>query len=61
MTIPTGEVHKDVLDIASNSMRMKFLEYSPSEGHLELTESLAELVMKVEEHRDSQLSETLKW
>lgn len=61
MTIPKGEVHADVLSIASNSMRVKFLEYSPKDGHVELTDSLSELVVKVEEYRDDQLRETLKW
>lgn len=61
MTIPLGEVHKDILEIASNTMRIKFLEYSPNEGHRELTESLKELTTKVEEFRYSELSETLKW
>ncbi|CAA0080288.1 Uncharacterised protein [Halioglobus japonicus] len=61
MTLPAGEVHSDVLSIASSSMRIKFLEYSPARGHAELTESLEALVGKAEEYRDSQLRKTLKW
>lgn len=61
MTLPSGEVHKDVLRIASDSMRIKFLSYSPLNGHSELTESLSELVSKVEEFRDTQLRSNLKW
>ncbi|OLQ84669.1 hypothetical protein BIY21_19930 [Vibrio ponticus] len=51
MTLPSGEVHSDILTIANESMRMKFLEYSSNNGHIELTESLEELVSKVEELR----------
>lgn len=61
MTIPAGEVHPDVLSIASDSMRIKFLEYLPDNGHAELTESLAELVEKVEEYRTSELRDSLNW
>ena len=61
MTLPTDEVHNDVLDIATNSMRIKFLEYSPDNGHHELTESLGELVEKVEDYRVQELKQSLKW
>ena len=61
MTLPSGEVHADVLDIASNSMRIKFIQYSTDEGHYELTKSLEDLVIKVEEYRTTQLRESLKW
>lgn len=61
MTLPKGEVHKDILDIVEVSMRIKFLEYSPDNGHEELTKSMEDLVAKVEEHRDSELRKTLKW
>jgi len=61
MTLPSGEVHQDVLDIATSSMRIKFLEYSPDNSHAELTESLSELAARVEEYRDLELSKTLKW
>lgn len=61
MTLPRGEVHGDILTIASESMRIKFLSYSPDNGHAELTESLGALVEKVESFRDQELSKTLKW
>lgn len=48
MTLPEGEVHNDVLTVASASMRIKFIQYSPDNGHEELTLSLADLVTEVE-------------
>jgi len=51
MTLPRGEVHGDVLKVASESMRIKFIEYSPDNGHEELTLSLADLVTEVEDVR----------
>lgn len=51
MTLPTGEVHQDVLNVASKSMRIRFIEYSPDNGHEELTKSLADLVTEVEDFR----------
>jgi hypothetical protein len=48
MTLPKGEVHNDVLEVASASMRIKFVEYSPDNGHEELSLSLADLVTDVE-------------
>ncbi|ARD19006.1 SIR2 family protein [Edwardsiella piscicida] len=61
MTLPEGEVHNDILNIASKSMRIKFLHYSPDNGHVELTDSLEQLVEKVEQFRFENLKETLKW
>lgn len=61
MTIPTGEAHPDLLDISSESMRIKFIEYSSADGHVELTESLGELVQRVEEFRGASLSQSMKW
>ncbi|MGA9288503.1 MAG: hypothetical protein WBV93_09190 [Anaerobacillus sp.] len=61
IVLPKGDVHDDVLSMASNSMRIGFLEYSPDNGHAELTDSLAELGTRVEEYRDAQLRETMKW
>ncbi|MDF4533884.1 SIR2 family protein [Vibrio parahaemolyticus] len=52
MSIPRGEVHQDILTIANQSMRIKFLEYSPDNCHIELTSSLADLVDKVEAERE---------
>jgi len=61
MTLPSGEVHDDLLSIASKSMRVKFLPYSSENGHLELTESLECLVDKVEQYRQEDLKESQKW
>lgn len=61
MTLADGEVHEDILSIISNSMRIKFLKYSPNLGHAELTESLSELVIRVTEYRDTNLQKTQKW
>lgn len=61
MTLPRNEVHNDVLELASSSMRIKFLEYSADNGHHELTESLGELVEKVEDYRVQELKQSLKW
>jgi hypothetical protein len=60
MTLPSAEVHGDVLQVASESMRVKFLEYSPAGGHVELTNSLAELVARVDEYRQQKATD-LKW
>lgn len=60
MTIPNREVHPDVLTVASESMRIKFLEYSPENGHEELTLSLADLVSEVNDFRQ-QKSVDLQW
>jgi len=61
MTTPEGEVHDDVLQIVSRSMRIKFMKYSPDNGHKELTDSLEDLVQKVEDYRSSSLRNSLKW
>ncbi|WP_429208619.1 MULTISPECIES: SIR2 family protein [Aeromonas] len=61
MTLPQGEVHEDLLNISSKAMRVKFLHYSPENGHAELTDSLEQLVEKVEQYRVENLKETLRW
>ncbi|KHT64542.1 hypothetical protein RJ45_05875 [Photobacterium gaetbulicola] len=61
MTLPSGEVHCDVLDIAKESMRIRFIEYSAEDGHKELTDSLEDLVIKVEQYRTDELRDSLKW
>ncbi|MNP68943.1 hypothetical protein D3C76_1649710 [compost metagenome] len=61
MTLPTGEVHQDIIRICAETMRMKFLEYSAENGHLELTESLDDLVSKVEDFRIENLRESQRW
>ncbi len=60
MTLPQGEFHTEILAMASESMRIRFLEYSPEDRHAELTESLGELVRRVEEYRQ-QKAEDRKW
>lgn len=60
MTTPFGEVNDEVLNVASETMKVKFISYSPDKGHEELTESLAELVKMVDVARDG-LSGDRKW
>lgn len=60
MTLPRGEVHQDILNVTSRSMKIKFLEYSPANGHEELTLSIGELVALVESRRE-QLAREQKW
>lgn len=60
MTLPIGEVDTDILNVASTSMKLRFLEYSPQDGHEELTSSIGELVTLVEERRE-QLAREQTW
>ena len=60
MTLPQGEVHPDILSVISDSMRIKFIEYSPDNGHEELTLSLADLVTEVTIYRQEK-SVDLQW
>jgi hypothetical protein len=60
MTTPSGEVNDDVLNVAAETMKVKFISYSPDNGHQELTESLADLVGLVDSGRDG-LSRDRKW
>jgi hypothetical protein len=60
MTLPRGEVHADVLRVASKSMRIKFIEYSSDNGHEELTLSLADLITEVNDYREAK-SKDLQW
>ncbi|ERW32916.1 hypothetical protein Q032_02061 [Pseudomonas aeruginosa BWHPSA019] len=61
MTIPEGEAHPDLQAIASESMRMRFIPYSSDDGHRELSDSLEDLVGRVEDYRSSTLSQSQKW
>lgn len=61
MTTPQGENHSDILTICSRDMRIRFLEYDPSDGHKELTDSLEALAEAVDKCRSDQLSKTLRW
>jgi hypothetical protein len=60
MTLPRGEVHSEILELASESMRIKFIEYLPDNGHEELTLSLADLVTEVNSHRPT-LGKSQQW
>ncbi|MBD8628477.1 SIR2 family protein [Oxalobacteraceae sp. CFBP 8753] len=60
MTTPIGEVDEEVLNVAADTMKVKFISYSPDNGHDELTKSLAELVNLVDAARDG-LSGDRKW
>ncbi|MEY8213071.1 MAG: SIR2 family protein [Colwellia sp.] len=59
MTLPRGEVHPDILTVASGSMRIKFIEYSPDSGHEELTLSLSDLVTEVNDYRQEKSTDLL--
>ncbi|WP_374087048.1 SIR2 family protein [Methylomicrobium lacus] len=60
MTIPKDEVDPDVLELVSETMKIRFYEYSPDNGHEELTLSLKELVSKVESYRSERAIDQ-KW
>ena len=60
MTIPNGEVAPEVLKELGTVMQIKHMEYSPDNGHRELTDSLATLVQLVEQRRDA-LSSGRNW
>jgi len=60
MTLPRDEVHPAVLEVASESMRLKFMEYSSDNGHEELTNSLKDLVKLVEDFRGQKATD-LRW
>ncbi|MEJ8811835.1 SIR2 family protein [Variovorax ureilyticus] len=60
MTMPQGEVDDDVMAIATEAMKVKFLQYSPANGHEELTGSLGELVKLVDAFRDLRAGDR-KW
>lgn len=60
MTLPEHEVDPEVMTVASESMKLRFLTYSPNDGHAELTESLGELVVQVEAYRE-QKAKDQKW
>ena len=60
MTLPRGEVDADILSVTATSMKLKFIEYAPDNGHEELTASLGDLVRLVESRRE-QLASEQKW
>jgi len=60
MTIPKDDVDTDVMEVASEAMKIKFLPYSPQNGHSELSESLGELVKLVDAFREEKRLD-LEW
>lgn len=60
MTLPKNEVDPEVMSVAAESMKLKFYLYSPDDGHAELTNSLEDLVGKIDSYRD-QKSIDQKW
>lgn len=57
---PKNATHKDVLNVVEETMSLKTIEYDPKNHHTELTESLKELVERVNARRQ-ELAETMKW
>lgn len=60
MTTPKGEVDPEVLDLVSETMKIKFYEYLPDNGHEELTISLKDLVTRVDTYRSERTIDQ-KW
>jgi len=60
MSLPHGEVDPQIMEVASETMRLRFLNYSPDQGHKELTDSLNELVQLVEDKR-AELAASRTW
>lgn len=60
MTLPKGQNADQVLKIMSENMSLKFVQYDEKNGHLELTESLSELVTKVDALRN-EISNSRNW
>ena len=60
MTLPDGEVDPEVQSLISNSMKIKFLPYSPANGHQDLTLSVEDLVARVDAYRQLRSADQ-KW
>lgn len=60
MTTPAGEIHPEVRTVIGETMKIRFLEYSPAAGHQELTDSLKDLATKVDAFRDQRAIDR-KW
>lgn len=60
MTLPEGDVHREVLAELSGTMPMNYVLYSPDHGHAELTESLGELGELVQASREL-LAASQRW
>ena len=52
MVLPQRELHHEVLKVVEETMNLRILEYSPANGHAELTDSLAALAAQVDTRRD---------
>ena len=57
---PKNATKKDVLDIMEDTMSLKTLEYDSRNNHIELTQSLEDLVSRVDARR-LELADTMKW
>ena len=60
MTMPSGEIPDEVLSVVGATMKIRFLQYSANDGHQELTDSLSDLVQKVDAFREQKASDQ-KW
>jgi len=52
MALPRGVLHDDVIEILEQTMNLQILTYSPMANHQELTDSVKELGVVVENQRD---------
>lgn len=60
MIMPQGSSSTGILRIMEDSMNLRALEYSPSNNHAELGQSIADLLTRVEDQRAT-LLETQDW
>lgn len=50
--LPKGSIHRDVIEIIQTTMNLKVLTYSSANNHIELLDSVQNLVSLVEQERD---------
>ncbi|QUJ69359.1 SIR2 family protein (plasmid) [Photobacterium sp. GJ3] len=60
MLMPNGSLHKDQINIIQRTMNLRVLGYSKNNNHIELTDSLANLEVKVNSVRD-ELRQNSNW
>lgn len=60
MTSPIGEIPEERDEAIAEDLNLRLLRYDPDNGHAELTSSLQELVVKVQENID-ELAQTQQW
>jgi len=60
MLQPKGELHKSVIKVVEDTMNLKILPYSIANSHIELMDSLDDLVHRVEQNRDD-LRKNTNW